>query len=171
MIDVNGLLVEAGLKAGPTSPELVPACQGTSVLFFVAASHRKRTPALLEWLQGQDWAAEVYADGSLGQVGLDTDMALAAAVSMRKSDRVNAHGVPGYGDIMYEPGGLNNVGCGQHGGTGPWEQAPFLILRGGAFPTHTVRDAPTSCTDIAPTVLRHLGEPAAGMDGRALQDD
>jgi arylsulfatase A-like enzyme len=71
---------------------------------------------------------------------------------------------------MYEPGGLNNVGCGQHGGTGRYEQSPFLIAWGGGFPTATVRDDPSSCIDVAPTLLRHLRQPLTGMDGRALQD-
>jgi len=170
VIDVTTLLVEAGLKAAPDSSDIVPASQGTSALFFVAPAAQARVPALLEWLQGQDWAADVYADGRLGEVGLDTGMALAAAVSMRKSDRTNEYGVAGYGDIMYEPGGINNVGCGQHGGTGRYEQSPFLIVRGGGFPAAAVRDDPTSCIDIAPTLLCHLGQPLTGMDGRPLQD-
>jgi arylsulfatase A-like enzyme len=170
VVDVAAELVAAGLKDAPDSRDVVPASQGTSALFFVAPAARGRTPALLDWLRSRDWAAEVYADGRLGEVGLDTGMALAAAVSLRKSDRRNEHGVPGYGDIMYEPGGINNVGCGQHGGTGRWEQSPFLILHGGGFPPASVREAPTSPMDLAPTILRHLGLPADGMDGRALQD-
>ena len=170
VIDVTALLVAAGLKTAPDSHDVVPASQGTSALFFVAPGAQGRVPALLDWLGGQDWAAQVYADGRLGEVGLDTGMQLAAAVAMRTSPHVNEHGVPGYADIMYEPGGLNNVGCGQHGGTGRYEQSPFLIAWGGGFPTATVRDDPSSCIDVAPTLLRHLRQPLTGMDGRALQD-
>lgn len=170
VIDVNALLVEAGQRASADSGDVVPASQGTSALFFVAPQAQGRVPALLDWLGGQDWAAEVYADGRLGEVGLDTGMQLAAAVSLRKSERVNEHGVPGYADIMYEPGGINNVGCGQHGGTGRYEMSPFLLALGGGFPTAARRDDPSSCIDLAPTLLRHLGRPTDGMDGRALQD-
>lgn len=170
VIDVDAALVEAGLKASPDSQEIVAASQGTSALFFVDAAARGRTAALLDWLGGQDWAAEVYADGSLGKVGLDTGAALAAAVSLRKSERVNDYGVSGFSDIMYEPGGLNHVGCGQHGGTGRYEQSPFLLAFGGGVVPGTVREAPSSPIDLAPTLLRHLGQSLDGLDGRPLQD-
>jgi len=171
LVDVNRELVEAGLKASGDSSELVAASQGTSVLFYLAEQARERLPALLSFLEGRDWAEEIFADGKLAQVGLHDSMGLAAAVSMSKSDQPNEFGVPGFGDIMFEEGGINNVGCGQHGGNGPFEQSPFLILGGGGFPQATVRHTPSSCIDLAPTVLRHLGLPAEGMDGRPLQED
>lgn len=170
VIDVDAALVDAGFKASPDSQEIVAASQGTSALFFVSPAAQGRTGALLAWLEAQDWAAEVYADGRLGQVGLDTGMALAAAVSLRKSDRVNEFGVPGYSDIMYEPGGLNHVGCGQHGGIGRYEQGPFLLMRGAGFSPGTVREDASAPIDLAPTLLRHLGQPLDGLDGRPLQD-
>ena len=171
MIDLDGLLIEAGLKAAPDSSDVVPASQGTSALIFVAAEARHRLPAIASWLEAQDWAEEIYADEALAEVGLDGGMSLALAVSLRKSGRTNEFGVPGYSDIVFEPGGLNNVGCGQHGGTGFYEQSPFLFISGGGFPTATVRETPSSCIDIAPTILHHLGLPLNGMDGRPLQDE
>jgi hypothetical protein len=170
VIDVDGALVEAGLKAGPDSGDLVAASQGTSALFFLAPEAQGRLPTLQAFLAAQDWAAEIYLDGDLGRVGLDGGMGLAAAVSLCKSETPNAFGVPGASAIMYEPGGLNNLACGQHGGTGRWEQSPFLFLRGGGFPAGAVRQSPSSCIDIAPTVLRHLGQPEDGTDGRPLQE-
>ena len=174
IIHVEKLLTEAGLKATPDSTEIVPASQGTAVLFFAAEEARGRVPALVDFLESQPWAEEIYADGRMGEVGHDGGMNLVAAVSMRKDSRANEYGVPGHGDIMFEERGFNNAGCGQHGGTGPYEQSPFLILRGGGFEPATVRKAPTSPIDIAPTVLRHLNHPTKsmeGMDGRPLQDD
>jgi arylsulfatase A-like enzyme len=175
VIDVTGLLVEAGLKDGAHSRELVATSQGTAALFFAAPHARPRVPALLDFLAGQDWAQEVYADGapgvaSLESAGLSADLQLVAAMSLRKSDAPNAHGVPGGSDIMLEPGGLNHPGCGQHGGTGAYEQAPFLLARGAGFRPGSVCDAPSSCIDLAPTILRHLGQPLEGLDGRPLQE-
>ena len=170
VIDANALLVQAGLKAAPHSGDIVPASQGTSALFFVSAEAQGRVPALLEFLAAQDWAADIYAGGELTAVGLDTGLALEVAVSLRKSARANAFGVPGSSDIMFEPGGLNNVGCGQHGGTGLYEQSPFLLALGGGFAPGSLRDVPSSCIDVAPTLLRHLGQGLTGLDGRALQD-
>jgi arylsulfatase A-like enzyme len=175
VIDVTALLVEAGLKDGMESRELVAASQGTAALFFAAPQAQGRLPALLEFLAGQDWAQEVYADGAPGVAGLDAvglapALQLVAAVSLRKTDAPNAHGVPGGSDIMFEPGGLNRPGCGQHGGTGAYEQAPFLLVRGAGFRAGGVCDAPSSCIDLAPTILRHLGQPLEGLDGRPLQE-
>ena len=61
------------------------------------------------------------------------------------------------------------LGFGQHGGVGRWEQSPVLLVQGDGFAAGSVRQEPTSVIDAAPTILRHLGMPADGMDGRALQ--
>ena len=189
VIDVNTLLVEAGLKAAPDSTDIVPTSQGTAAVFYAAAGARERIPALLEFLQGQDWAEAVYGGATLRDVGLDSGglesgglesgglddggagngSVLAAAVSMAKSDAKNEYGIAGLSDIMFEEGGINNPGRGQHGGLGAYEQSPFLFIRGGGFPSGTAIARPTSCIDLAPTILAHLGLPLGGMDGRNLQ--
>jgi arylsulfatase A-like enzyme len=43
------------------------------------------------------------------------------------------------------------------------------MIDGLGFEAGAARTAPTSVIDIAPTVLRHLDLPTAGVDGRALQ--
>jgi hypothetical protein len=76
--------------------------------------------------------------------------------------------VPGHSHIVrdsLEP--KDCTGFGQHGGLGRNEQRPFLFISGGRFAPGT-RPGRSSLIDIAPTALRHLGLPAAGMDGRAL---
>ncbi len=185
VIHVESLLVEAGLKAAPDSTDIVPTSQGTAAVFYAAASARERIPALLEFLQGQDWAKTVYAGATLREVGLDSQgldnrevayrgtvrgSVLAAAVSMAKSDAKNAYGIAGLSDIMFEEGGINNPGRGQHGGLGAYEQSPFLFIRGGGFPSGAAIARPTSCIDLAPTILAHLGQPSGGMDGGILMD-
>jgi hypothetical protein len=67
------------------------------------------------------------------------------------------------------PGAGEKLGLGQHGGVGRFEQAPFLVIEGAGFAPGTVGGDPTCIVDIAPTALAHLGVPADGMDGRALQ--
>jgi hypothetical protein len=62
------------------------------------------------------------------------------------------------------------TGFGQHGGLGINEQRPFLFVHGGVFAAGTHRHR-SSLIDIAPTVLRHLGLAAAGLDGRPLPRD
>ena len=64
----------------------------------------------------------------------------------------------------------SKIGFGQHGGLGPNEQRPFLMIEGGGF-ARGRRQLPTSLIDIAPTVLRHLQMDHDDMDGTALPRD
>jgi hypothetical protein len=91
------------------------------------------------------------------------------AVTLRADDRPNEFGVRGFSDIVLDPEAtLDYTGCGQHGGLGANEQRPFLFVRGGGFTPGSGSDHRVSPIDIAPTVLRHLGLPWTGMDGRPL---
>ena len=90
------------------------------------------------------------------------------ALTLKPDDRTNPHGVPGHSHIVrdaLEP--KDCTGFGQHGGLGNNEQRPFLFASGGGFVPGIYRRR-SSLVDIAPTVLRHLGLDAAGMDGRPL---
>jgi hypothetical protein len=44
------------------------------------------------------------------------------------------------------------------------------MIAGEGFAAGDARKGASGIVDIAPTVLRHLGLPEFGMDGRALQD-
>jgi len=44
-----------------------------------------------------------------------------------------------------------------------------LMVEGPGFAGGTSRAAAAHIVDLAPTILRHLGLPEVGMDGRALQ--
>jgi arylsulfatase A-like enzyme len=43
------------------------------------------------------------------------------------------------------------------------------MIDGAGFSRGAARQEPSCITDIAPTILAHLGLPASGMDGRPLQ--
>ena len=93
---------------------------------------------------------------------------LRKALTLKPDERTNPHGVPGHSHIVrdsLEP--KDCTGFGQHGGLGANEQRPFLFVSGGGFVPGSHRSR-SSLIDIAPTVLRHLGLYAAGMDGRPL---
>ncbi|MEO8714873.1 MAG: nucleotide pyrophosphatase, partial [Acetobacteraceae bacterium] len=62
----------------------------------------------------------------------------------------------------------DRLGCGQHGGLSAWEQMPFLMIEGAGF---TPGDMPREAriVDLASTILCHLGQAFAGLDGVALQ--
>ena len=162
-------LVEAGLKAAPDSRDVVVASNGMSASIYMADGARPRLGALVDFLAGEDWVGEVFAGAELARLGQPTDTALAVSLSTRKSDAVNDWGVAGAGFAVADPlSSETRVGCGQHGGLGAFERHPFLFVSGGGFSTGTEASTPTSTTDIAPTILGHLGLGAEGMDGRPL---
>jgi hypothetical protein len=89
---------------------------------------------------------------------------------MRESEATNVFGVSGL-SLAATPaaGKADRLGCGQHGGLGRFEQSPFLLVAGQGFEGGVVSDAPASVVDVAPTILKHLGLPWSGLDGRPLQ--
>jgi arylsulfatase A-like enzyme len=167
-VDLTGLLVAAGIKSARESRDVVVAPQGTSATIFFSDAARDRAPATADFLARENWAGRVVAGTELAQVGLPIDTALQVAVAMATDDRINPHGVRGFGVIVADPGDPEGkIGFGQHGGLGANEQSPFLIAEGGGFARRT-ETRPTSLIDIAPTVLRHLHMDHDDMDGRAL---
>jgi arylsulfatase A-like enzyme len=167
-IDIDGLLIAAGLKEAPGSHDVVIAPQGTSATIFFSEAARPRATATADFLRRENWAGRVVAGAELAQVGLPTDGALQVAVAMATDGRVNPHGVIGFGAIVANPDDPEGkIGFGQHGGLGPNEQNPFLIAEGGGFAPRRESRA-TSLIDIAPSVLRHLRMDHDDMDGLAL---
>jgi hypothetical protein len=84
---------------------------------------------------------------------------------MARRPDANRHGVPGKRWVVSE-GKPVPVGSGQHGGWGPDETRPFLMLNDGH--TTGVRERPSSLVDIAPTIVGYLGLPVQGFDGEPL---
>ena len=163
------LLVAAGLKQSEDSTDVVVASNGFSANIYVADAARGRIADICRFLQGRDEVERVFAGQGLADVGQSDKGALAIAVTPRRSDAMNEFGFPGKSLAFDNRLATETVvGCGQHGGLGPYEQNPFLIVRGGGFKAGTRSDAPTSAIDIAPTILAHLGLPFAGMDGKPL---
>lgn len=168
-IPIDELLVEAGLKKHMTSRDVVVAPQGTSALVYLAPEAEPRREALIGFLQEQEWVAGLYAGEELEKVGHPTDTALAAAIDLGKSDRVNEYGVPGYSYAAYDTMlHKDYTGKGQHGGLGKYEQQPFMFARGPGMAAGVRVEGPTTPMDIAPTIMLHLGLPAGGMDGQPL---
>lgn len=91
---------------------------------------------------------------------------------MAKAEGTNINGVPGLSAMATRFSADEDAvraHCGMHGGRGHFETRPVLVAIGDDFEAGSVRSAESSITDIAPTVLAHLGLPVDGMDGRALQ--
>jgi arylsulfatase A-like enzyme len=170
LVDVEGELIEAGLKRDRVSTEILAQSNGTSTLIYLAPTHAAMCPALDDFLRSRDWAGTVLAAEALASVGQAPDNGLAFAVSLRASDAPNRYGVPGSAlAALPRGGGAHPVGAGQHGGLATFEQSPFLMIEGDGFPAGSTRRAVSRIVDMAPTILAHLRVPATGMDGTALQ--
>jgi arylsulfatase A-like enzyme len=167
-IDVDEVLIAAGLKAGRESTDMVTAPNGTATIIYRARDARAGEVDLRRFLEAQDWVGRLYMGAALAQVALPVGGLVAAAVSLRAENRPNEFGVWGYGDIAADLDGREFTGFGQHGGVGPNEQQPFLFVTGPGYRDGADVAAPVSHVDIAPTVLAHLGLPWEGMDGAPL---
>jgi arylsulfatase A-like enzyme len=172
-IDLDGRLIEAGLKRAPRSADVVVAPNGTAALLYFSEPGSALVAAVARFLETQDWVGRVFVGDGLSEIGLPTGTALRIAVPAKPDDRANPHGVPGHSHIVLDASLVEGgppkdfTGFGQHGGLGPNEQSPFLFVSGGDFMPGSYR-ARSSLVDIAPTVLRHLGLAAQGLDGRPL---
>ena len=167
-IDLDALLIEAGLKGAATSSEVVVAPNGTSALLYFADPAGPLVGEVARFLETQDWVGRTFVGPGLAATGLPTGSPMQIAVTLKSDDRANPHGVPGRSPVVrdaLEP--KDATGFGQHGGLGRNEQSPFLFISGAGFAPGP-RHGRSSLIDIAPTALRHLGLPATEMDGQAL---
>jgi arylsulfatase A-like enzyme len=168
VVPIESLLVKAGLKTATDSSDVVLASSGMGALIYLAPDAQAQSEQIAQWLSEQKWCGAIYAGDALEDIGLAPRGGLAIAFSMGKKNAVNRYGIPGFGHVAgdrFMPS--HTAGHGQHGGLGPYETQPFLIVEGGDFSVGTSDEA--TCTiDIAPTLLRHLGLATHGMDGAAL---
>jgi arylsulfatase A-like enzyme len=172
-IDLDALLIHAGLKRAPGSSDVVVAPNGTAALLYFAEPDGPLVGEVVRCLESEPWVGRVSTGDGLAAVGLPTDTALRIAISSKSDNRANAYGVAGHSHIVRDALSVEGgpapdfTGFGQHGGLGANEQSPFLFVRGGGFDPGSYRDR-SSLIDIAPTVLRHLGLATDGLDGRPL---
>jgi hypothetical protein len=167
-IDLESLLVAAGLKRPAQSSDVVVAANGGAALLYFAEPESALVAAVARFLDGEAWVGEVFTGDGLATVGLPTRTAARIAIALKTDGRANPYGVPGRSPVVrdaQEP--QEATGFGQHGGLGCNEQSPFLFVAGGGFEPgdYLCRSA---LIDIAPSVLRHLGLAAQGLDGRPL---
>jgi hypothetical protein len=170
VVDVEAELVAAGLKESRNSADVLAPSSGTSTLVYVHPDACGRIAEIGAFLADRDWVGRLLGGAELAAVGQAPVHGLAFAVSLKADDEPNPFGIPGR-SIEARPaaGKVDHLGCGQHGGLARYEQMPFLMIEGAGFAPATSAPEVTSPIDIAPSILAQLGEPAADMDGRALQ--
>jgi len=170
IVRIDEELVRAGLKASTGSTDVVVAPNGTGALIYRRPDAPVEREDLRHFLASQEWVGRLLEGTELAGVGLPDDGILTFGISLA----MNPYWPPSRGGGTAwesidpaEPG--DHLHCGQHGGLGPNEQRPFLLLRGPGFPANARMPGPVSPVDLAPTILRHLGADLDGMDGHPLQ--
>jgi len=170
IIDVEAELVGAGLMAGASCGDVFAMSNGTASLIYLHRRAEPRREAIGAFLAAQPWAGEVIDAANLAAIGQAPHNRLAFAVSLRGDASENEFGVPGRAFAARPRWGKpDRLGCGQHGGLNRFEQSPVLLIDGPGFAAGTRRADAVHVVDLAPTIMRHLGIPAPGMDGRPLQ--
>jgi arylsulfatase A-like enzyme len=164
-LSLEDWLAERGLWRQLEAGEIAVAGQGTAALLYATDRGRFALLGVLDEMARQPWADGVLVGEALAQRGFAAQGGVVAAVNMARRPDVNRYGVPGRRWVVSE-GKPVPVGSGQHGGWGPDETRPFLMVNDGR--TVGVRSQPSSLVDIAPTLVRFLGLGGEGFDGRPL---
>ena len=199
-VDATRALINAGLKTGADSDDVVLASNGQSVLVHVKGRDPQRIRKIVRFLQTQDWVDVIFTDklrptesgrlsrrgrkpvDELGWVSGTFSLQLIKQVNFHRgpdilftlpwSSAVNAFGVAGkhYTEGAGNTGPLSGAASG-HGGMSPWLVHNTLILWGPDFKRGvTVRTAAGN-VDIAPTVLTLKGDAAGeSLGGRVLRE-
>jgi hypothetical protein len=168
-IGIEGWLEANGCSGELARGEIAVAAQGTAALIYALPGARPQLLEVIGDIRAQPWADEVIAENGLLELGLAASDGLSAAVNMGRVEAQNPFGVSGARWIAADPGNPKPVGCGQHGGWGPDETQPFLLLNGPDVPVG-MRTRPSSLVDIAPSILDFLGLAHDGTDGEPLTE-
>jgi Type I phosphodiesterase / nucleotide pyrophosphatase len=166
-VDIEGWLSANGLGDLVSTNDVAVAAQGTAALLYATPAGRNRLLDVLDVMRRQPWAGAVVAGQELAAIGHAASGGVVAAINMARVEDANGYGVAGWRWTAAEPGKPAAIGNGQHGGFGPDETKPFLMLNGSTVvPGHLARSS--SLVDIAPTILHFLGLPVDGLDGAPL---
>lgn len=165
-IHVGHWLTENGMEADLRHGRVAVASQGTSALIYATEKARPALNEALVHMRKEPWAGAILTGEALAVTGLSGDM-LAAAIDTSRHDERNGYGVAGTRWLVEDGEGPPEIGCGHHGGLGPQETRPFLVLVHPDFDQGRI-ERTTSLVDIAPTILGFLGQPADSLDGAAI---
>jgi predicted AlkP superfamily pyrophosphatase or phosphodiesterase len=166
-VDVEAWLAASGLAELLANGDVAVAGQGTAALLYATDRGRPGLLGILDDMRRTPWASDVLAGDSLAERCFAARNGIVAAVNMARESQANPYGVPGRRWVAAEAGKPTPVGSGQHGGWGPDETRPFLMVNDGGRSVGPA-SRPTSLVDIAPTIVGFLGLPTDGFDGSPL---
>jgi hypothetical protein len=168
-VEIEEWLAARGLGGELADGRVAVASQGTAALLYATTERRAALLDVLEHMRAEPWADDIAVEDGLAALGHAASGGVVAAVNMGRRDDANGYGIAGMRWVAAVPGNAKPIGCGQHGGWGPDETRPFLLLNGTDV-RPGVHTRTTSLVDIAPTILAFLGLPAGDLDGAPLVD-
>jgi predicted AlkP superfamily pyrophosphatase or phosphodiesterase len=179
-------LIDAGLKAGPESKDVVLASSSHVAAIHVKQRSPKKIAEIVRFLQEQESTGVIFtrprpfgadvADGwlpgtfSLGLVHLDNaERGADIVVSFDWSSEKNEFGIAGT-DTRLTSGatGPRTGNASGHGSMSPWNVRNTWLAWGADFKDGIVNRVPSSNVDVAPTILALNGLDASALDGRVL---
>lgn len=166
-VDLSAWTEAQGFALLRARGELAFATQGTAVLVYAIGAATAALPDILARLEKAPWVDGIATGRKLEDLGAVAENGLVAAVNLARRPEGNAHGVAGQRVAAFEGPSMKGIGFGQHGGWGPDETRPFLIIDHPRVKS-SLRTEPTSLVDVAPTMLGFLGLGTEGMDGRPI---
>jgi predicted AlkP superfamily pyrophosphatase or phosphodiesterase len=187
--NLEGSLIDAGLKSAQGSEDVVIASSGHVAAIHVKEHSADRIDAIVQHLQAQAFTGVVFtkpaaescsaaacALGSLpGTFSTDlihldnAERGADIVVTFDWTSEKNVFGVPGTDTELgsEETGPLTGNASG-HGSMSPWNVRNTWFAWGADFKDAIVNRVPSSNVDIAPTILALNGVDATALDGRVL---
>src|SRR5579883_623697 len=164
-VSIEDWLAGQGLGKQLAAGDVAVAGQGTSALLYATNKGQAALLGVLDAMRREAWADGVVVGEEMCRRGLAPTAGIVAAVNMARDPAANPFGVPGKRWVAADGEKAVPVGSGQHGGWGPDETRPFLMINDGRA---GVRTEPSSLVDIAPTIARFVGLSMEGFDGAPL---
>ena len=146
-IDLEGLLIDAGLKDGPGSSDVVIAPNGTAALIYFTDPESAGVADVARFLEIQDWVGRVFTRDGLAATGLPTSSRAQIAITMKADDRANPHGVPGHSHIVRNSSGqdIDRLWPAWRARR-PTSRARFCLSRAADLPPALIAGLPRSST-------------------------
>ena len=131
-IAVEDWLAAHGLADLVASGDVAVAGQGTAALLYATDRGRPALLGILDAMRREPWAADVLIGDRLARHWASRPAGgVVAAIDMARQGDANPYGVPGRRWVAEEGGKPVPIGSGQHGGLGPDETRPFLMVNDG----------------------------------------
>jgi predicted AlkP superfamily pyrophosphatase or phosphodiesterase len=175
VINVEGLVRDAGFPAGGEPGGVTVAANGGSALFYTRPGDHDTAKRLAFCLMAQPWCGSLTVSDSAGEIPgtlpaslVGNQGARCPEIAMSFHWDSAANGL-GYQGTVYSTGGA--AGKGQHGSMSKHEMNNVLFAWGPSFKQNIKVNTPSGNVDLAPTVLRILGiNDGPPMDGRVLEE-